>query len=55
MMPKLASLAIECCKEVWLVFQTFVFFGGNFEKEAQLGVIVEVSREEYGDGPSTFD
>ena len=30
--PQLASLAIECCKEVWLVFQTFVFSRSNFEQ-----------------------
>ena len=34
---QLDSLAMECCKEVWLLFQTFVFSGSNFEKKAQLG------------------
>ena len=49
-MPKLASLAIECCKVVWLVFQHVIL-----KKEAQLGVVSEVARDEYRDGPGTSD
>ena len=32
----LASLVIECWKEVWLVFPTFVFSGCNFDKKRRL-------------------